>query len=46
MALPEDEVPGIASPELQLRSGVCTYRKGRRFPAGETAEAFEIENIP
>ncbi|KAH3189134.1 hypothetical protein KXW62_008492, partial [Aspergillus fumigatus] len=39
---PEEEAPGVASPELQPRSGVRTYGKGRRFPAGETAEAFEI----
>ncbi|KAH2643662.1 hypothetical protein KXV32_006736, partial [Aspergillus fumigatus] len=43
---PEEEAPGVASPELQPRSGVRTYGKGRRFPAGETAEAFETENIP
>ncbi|KAH1638329.1 hypothetical protein KXX39_005655 [Aspergillus fumigatus] len=46
VASPKDEAPGVASPELQPRSGVHTYRKGRRFPAGETAEAFKTENIP
>ncbi|KAH2578383.1 hypothetical protein KXV63_008694, partial [Aspergillus fumigatus] len=31
---------------LNCNRDPASYGKGRRFPAGETAEAFETENIP